>query len=206
MIKGRIPRLAGLTADVWVDERHRRELEVTSNPVEFGAPITDHAFLKPRGLSVTFGVTNTPLSSNSSFVGSDRVAEARDKLFALQDSGELLTVETISGGRYDNCLITSIGWTTDSKSPHSVIFDLELQEIQIVKTRITEYEPMPIDEETSDKASTTKKRGEVAELLRDNSTEKRSHTPDASSSADELAKAEAAQAQAEKIYAGGTQP
>lgn len=199
MIKGRVPKLRDLTADVWVSERHKRELEVTSNPVEYGAPITDHAYLKPRSLSVSFGVTNTPLIENDSFGGKDRVTDAREKLFKMQDDKELLEVETVTGGLYKDCLITSIGWSTDSKSPNSVIFEIELREILITKTRITEYQPLPADERTSDKASTTKKRGEVSKRSREEANEKRSNTADASTNAEELAKSAAANAQADKI-------
>lgn len=199
MIKARIPKLQGLIADVWVSERHNSELEITSNPVEFGASVTDHFFNKPKSLSVTFAVTNTPLRDNNSFSGKDRVSDARDKLMQLQSSGELLEVDTISGGRYENCLIKSIGWTTDRANPNSVNFDIELQEIIIVRTKITTYEPLPTDDDTANKASTDKKRGEVNAQSREDADAKRSMTADANVSADEQAKAEAAKAQAEKI-------
>lgn len=199
MIKARIPKLQGLIADVWVSERHNSELEITSNPVEFGASVTDHFFNKPKSLSVTFAVTNTPLRNNASFGSKDRVSDARDKLTKLQSSGELLEVDTISGGRYENCLIKSIAWSTDSTNPNSVNFDIELTELVIVRTKITTYEPLPADEKTADKASTDKKRGEVNAQSRDDANAKRSMTADANASADEQAKAEAARAQAEKI-------
>lgn len=202
MLRARIPRLGNLVADVWVSERHRRELEVTKNPIEYGSPITDHGFVKARSLSVTFGVTNTPMIENNAFTSNDRVEEARRLLFELQDKIELLTVNTITGGDYENCLITSISWTTDKNSPHSAIFDIDLEEIVIVKTKQTEYEPLPADPRTGDKTSSTKKRGESATKDREAADDtRRNHTADASTDADALAKAAAAKAQADKVAA-----
>lgn len=200
MIKGKIPQLGELTADVWVSERHRRELEATKNPIEYGSPITDHCFVKARTLSIRFGVTNTPFTDNTSFVSNDRVADARDKLFAMQDTPTLLTVFTITGGYYENCLLVGIGWETDSRNPNATIFDLELEEIIIATTEKIEYQPLPADERTGDKASTTKKRGEESTQSRDEADEaRRNHTADANADADKLAKAAAAKAQADKV-------
>lgn len=200
MIRGKIPQLGELTADVWVSERHRREVEATQNPIEYGSPITDHAFVKARTLSVSFGVTNTPFADNRSFGGDDRVDDARRKLFAIQDSAALLTVSTISGGYYENCLLVGIGWETDSKNPHATIFDLELQEIIITTTDKVEYQPLPADERTKDKASTSKKRGEASVQDRSEADEvRRNHTADANSDAEKLAKANAANSQADKL-------
>lgn len=200
MIRGKIPQLGELTADVWVSERHRREVEATQNPIEYGSPITDHAFVKARTLSVRFGVTNTPFTDNRSFSGDDRVDDARNKLFAIQDNAALLTVSTISGGYYENCLLVGIGWETDSKNPHATIFDLELEEIIITSTEKIEYQPLSADERTDGKASTTQKRGEANTKSRDEADEaRRNHTADANSDAEAAAKAAAAKAQADKL-------
>lgn len=202
ILKGRVPKLGSLTADVWVEERHRREMEVTQNPIEYGSPVTDHAIVKARKLSVMFGVSNTPISNGGSFGGADRVADARAKLFMLQDSKQFLDVFTINGGEYKNCLLTGIGWSTDSNNPDAVIFELDLEEIIVTSTKKTSYEPQPEDERVGDQTSSTKKRGEVSKQSREAADEvRRNHTADASTSADELAKSAAAKAQAEKVAA-----
>lgn len=201
MLEAKIPQLGDLVADVWVEERHRRELEVTQNPIEFGAPVSDHSFVKARQLSVTFGVTNTPLKENDTFTSRDRIGEARERLFELQDTSTFLTVLTITGGSYDNCLLTGIGWTTDAKTPHAIIFELDLEEIIITKTKLTTYQPLPADERTGKKTSTDNKRGSVSQQSRDEANNRRNSTPDSSTNADELAKSAAAKAQAEKLAA-----
>ncbi|MGP9557216.1 phage baseplate protein [Psychrobacter sp. AOP7-A1-24] len=202
MLQGNIPQLQDLTADVWVEERHRREVEVVKNPIEFGSPITDHSYVKARTLSVSFGVTNTPLASNSSFSGNDRIAQAREKLYKLQDESVFLTVNTINGGEYENCLLSAIGWTTDVNNPHSIIFELEMEEVIITGTKKTTYQPLPADERTAGKTSSTEKRGEVSKRSRESADEaRRNYTADSNTSSDELAKNAAAKAQAAKIEA-----
>lgn len=116
-----IPLLSDLKADCWVSEEHTRELEITENPIEFGAPITDHAFLKNRELIVEFGVSNSPLRENLVFgdYGTNRIKRARELLFKLQDEKKELTVQTLTGGKYERLLIQTISWRTDSKNPNS---------------------------------------------------------------------------------------
>ena len=201
MLQAQIPQLGDLVADVWVDERHRRELEATQNPVEFGSPITDHAFVKARKLSVTFAVSNTHLVDNPTFSDTDRVEEARQTLYQLQDSRTLLTVKTITGGEYNNCLLTGIGWTTDVKNPYAVQFDLDLEEILIVTTEQTEYQALPTEPKTENQTKPTSKRGTKPKkkLETDKKGRKRTSTRDVSSSSKEQAKAAAATKQRGKL-------
>lgn len=194
MLKAKIPQLGDLVADVWVSERHRREMEVTQNPIEFGSPVTDHAFVKAQSLSVSFGVSNTPLVDNDAFTDIDRVDEARTKLYELQNSKTFLNVKTINGGEYNNMLLTGIGWTTDDKNPHAVIFDLDLEEVIVVTTEQTEYQALPAEKKTEKKTKPTSKRGTKPKkkLETDKKGRKRTSTRDVSSSSKEQAKAAAA--------------
>lgn len=157
IIKAKIPQLENIKADVWIDESHKREMEIVSNPIEFGSPTTDHAFVKAMSLSINLGVTNTPFGS----LASDRIEEIRDQLYALQDEKKFLTVQTITGGIYKNMLLSSIGWSTDTKSVHAVIFRLELEEVIITKTSLTNYTPLPVEEKIKKQIDPTKKRGEL---------------------------------------------
>lgn len=200
-IKAKIPQLGDLVADVWVSERHRRDMEVTQNPVEFGSPVTDHAFVKAQSLSVSFGVSNTPLVDNEVFTDIDRVEEARLKLYDLQNNKTFLTVRTITGGEYANMLLTGIGWSTDDSNPHAVIFDLDLEEVIIVTTEQTEYQALPAEKKTEKKTKPTSKRGTKPKkkLETDKKGRKRTSTRDVSQSSKEQAKAAAAKKQRGKI-------
>lgn len=158
-IKGVIPQLGELTPDVWVDERHRRELEITKNPIEYGSPIADHAYIKAQNLGISFAVSNTPLFPSASFTDDDRLQEAREKLYQLQDDKVPLTVKTISGGEYKNMLLVGIGWSTDEKNPHSTIFSLDLEEIEIVTTQKTTYTALPAEPKTKKKTDPKARKG-----------------------------------------------
>jgi len=209
MLKAKIPQLGDLVADVWVSERHRREMEVTQNPIEFGSPVTDHAFVKAQSLSVSFGVSNTPLVDNDAFTDIDRVDEARTKLYELQNSKTFLNVKTINGGEYNNMLLTGIGWTTDEKNPHAVIFDLDLEEVIIVTTEQTEYQALPAEPKTEKKTKPTTKRGtrpkkQLPKTKKSSGGSKstsrnRTSTRDVSSSSKEQAKSKSAEKQAESV-------
>ncbi len=191
-IKGHSPQLAGLTADVWVSERHSRQLEVTSNPIEMGAPANDHAFLKQRVLSVSFGVTNSPLYNNDSFLEDDRIEEAREKLYRLQEDIIFIDIETISGGKYQNCLISGIDFFTDKDNVNATIFDLQLTEIEIKKTELTEYQALPAEKPVKKKTEPTKKRGEVPKKPLNKDTKGkggRKNTRDVSTSSKERSRA-----------------
>lgn len=216
MLKAKIPQLGDLVADVWVSERHRREMEVTQNPVEFGSPVSDHAFVKAQSLSVSFGVSNTPLVDNDAFTDIDRVDEARTKLYELQNSKTFLNVKTINGGEYNNMLLTGIGWTTDENNPHAVIFDLDLEEVIIVTTEQTEYQALPAEPKTKKKTKPTSKRGtrpkkQLPKTKRSSSrsskasngssstSRNRTSTRDVSSSSKEQAKSVSAEKQADSV-------
>lgn len=157
-----IPQLNGITADCWISEEHARDLEVTENPIEFGAPVTDHAFVKPQELVVEFGVTNTPLADNLVFgaTGTNRIERARELLFSLQDNRTFLSVQTLTGGKYERLLIQSIGWRTDSSNTQSATFTLRLKEVKVVATQTTAYTPLPAEKRVAQQTSKKVKSGE----------------------------------------------
>ena len=49
----------GFGADVTIEELGMDDLEITENPVEQGAAITDHAFKKPARLRLRLGFSNS---------------------------------------------------------------------------------------------------------------------------------------------------
>ncbi|MCL2829835.1 MAG: hypothetical protein FWD77_03735 [Betaproteobacteria bacterium] len=58
-------QMDGLVFDAVFEEVHTAELEVTDNPVETGVTVSDHAFMKPLKLSLSAGVSDTPLNKNA---------------------------------------------------------------------------------------------------------------------------------------------
>lgn len=163
MIPAKIPQLGSLEVECWLNEEHTRELEVTENPIEFGSPIVDHAFVKAQELVVEFGVSNLPIgliTDQFGGRGTDRIQRAREMLFAMQDQRQMLTVQTITGGLYRDMLLKRISWRSDKKSVHAVKFALTLKEVKITQTETTQYTPIPVEPRTAKQTQAPVKRGE----------------------------------------------
>lgn len=54
-----------IIAQAVVEEQHQDEMEVTQHPVETGAPITDHAFVRPAHLILSLMWSNSPPAASS---------------------------------------------------------------------------------------------------------------------------------------------
>ena len=55
--------------DAMLDESHEWSADVTSNPVEDGAPVTDHVIEQADKLTIRGVVTDAPLNASSSILG-----------------------------------------------------------------------------------------------------------------------------------------
>lgn len=142
------------TAQVTIEEVHTDELEIVDHPVELGAPIADHSFLRPAHLVLTVGWSNSPGSSNlfgsiasavtgtvaglsSIFSGSapSQVKDIYEKFRALQAKREPFEVNT--GKRlYKDMLIKSITTTTNKESENSLLLRVELRQVLIAATEV----------------------------------------------------------------------
>ncbi|KUZ70668.1 hypothetical protein WI38_32920 [Burkholderia ubonensis] len=88
-----------ITLDVVTDESHTSDLEITENPVESGAEIADHAFLKPGEVVVSGTVVSyEPPSSSSLLARVVNIRSASDFLDVLgtPTSFEAFTADTLA--------------------------------------------------------------------------------------------------------------
>jgi len=127
-----IPRrsIGTFHATVTIEESATDELEITQHPVQQGATITDHAFLKPASVNIKimFNNADAPL------------AETYSKLRQLQASREPFDV--VTGKRaYKNMLIKSLGQTNDAQTENVLSISLELLEIIITRVETTTVPP-----------------------------------------------------------------
>lgn len=139
--------IGGFVATVTIDEKGTDELEITQHPVQQGAQISDHAYLKPATLSVQakWGVETGPLD------------ETYKALLALQAARE--PIDVVTGKRiYKNMLIQSLGQTNDSENENILSVDFSLQEIIIVNVEVTTV-PAREKHANSQKTSGTQKSG-----------------------------------------------
>lgn len=123
-------QIGTLIPDVVVREAQRDEMVITDHPVEIGAAISDHAFLRPVEVEMQIGWSD----STGGYVGYAR--EAYEELVVLQREREPFTLTTGSR-RYANMLISSISLQKDEKTENISAITVRLREVIIVSTQMT---------------------------------------------------------------------
>lgn len=132
--------------DASLREEHLSELEMAENPIQFGADITDHAFLLPLQLTLTAGVSNTPIDPNPSIFTSvpwNRASAAYEQLQRFQGASpnqlqgeapiQLLQIQT--GLRlYRNMLLVSLTTAQDVDTEKVLLFTAVFREAILVDT------------------------------------------------------------------------
>lgn len=139
-------------AQATIEEVHNDELEITDQPVEQGAMITDHAFKRPAECIITCGYSNSPGSSAllgslfgaatgtvggiASLLTGNSVSQVNDiyqKFLALQVLREPFDVYT--GKRfYTSMLIKSLREVTNKETENALVLVVHLRQIIIVPT------------------------------------------------------------------------
>lgn len=100
-------------------ERHASDVEVTRNPVEFGADVTDHAYVLPKKISLEIADENAALTYNA--------------LVRFQESRIPFTIVT-GLYVYTNMLITRMDAERDATFSRVLKAEVFIQEIIIVGT------------------------------------------------------------------------
>ena len=139
-------KIGSITLDASVRETHLTTCDLTENPVEDGATITDHVRFKPVELTIDGVISNTPISFalinnitgavdtvTSIFGQTNRSVEAYNNLLALQKSRE--PFEVITGlKRYTDMIMTSLSVPRDASTGNAIHFTAQMKQIIIAKT------------------------------------------------------------------------
>lgn len=105
--------------DVILSERHGSSIEITGNPIETGAEVNDHAYVKPKELTLE--------------VADRSAAASHAALVSLQEAREPFTI--VSGLRvYTNMLIQSIDADRDKDTSRILRARVSCREVIIVST------------------------------------------------------------------------
>lgn len=139
--------LTGIIVDATVSEEHVSDCDVTENPVEDGAKITDHVQLKPKKLTIEGVISDAPLgyaivgniqnlvrSVSTLFGKKARSQDAFDDLLKLQESRKPFTVTT-GLKRYNNMIMESLSVPRTSQTGAAIHFKAVMKEIRIVKSQ-----------------------------------------------------------------------
>lgn len=131
VITGR--HLGGLTFDVVVEESHEDSLQITEHPVEQGAAVNDHAYLKPPTLTIRAGSSDCTLGEGAS-------RDLYERLLKLQAEREPFDI--VTGKRlYTNMLLESLTTVTDAKTEATLLISAVCRHVNIVTTQVASVPP-----------------------------------------------------------------
>jgi len=145
-----VPRrsIGPFNATLTIEEVATDELEITQHPVQQGAAITDHAYMKPATVNVkiVFSDEDAPL------------AETYEKMRQLQASREPFDV--VTGKRsYKNMLFKSLGQTNDMRTEFVLSINATLQEVFITALEVVSV-PERKKQKTPGKTGATENAGQ----------------------------------------------
>lgn len=137
--------------DAVIDETHEWAVEVTTNPVEFGSPVSDHIIQQPDRLRIRCFVTDAPLNASSSitaFIGSignflsgegtevsNRTQAAFDLLSELVKLKLEMTVYT-KHRTYTDMVLTNVTVPRSAADGEAIEFSAEFIHIRKVATQL----------------------------------------------------------------------
>ena len=149
VLRQTIGGVAGIVVDATISEEHLTEVDLTENPVEDGAVVTDHVHIKPAQLTIQGVISDTPLgyavigniqnvirSVTSLFGKSSRSIDAYNDLLKLQKSRQPFTVTT-GLKRYENMILVSLSVPRTAATGRAIHFSAVMREIRIVKSKTT---------------------------------------------------------------------
>jgi hypothetical protein len=144
--------------DLTLDETHEWSAEATSNPVEEGAPVSDHVIEQSDKLKFTGFVSDAPLTIVSGSVEiENRTQPVFDLLRELIKARETVTVYT-RYQVYTDMVITSISVPFTVGQGEAIQFGIDFIKIRKVATQIVEVpEGISRKKEKKTSAATGKK-------------------------------------------------
>jgi hypothetical protein len=128
--------IAQIEVDVAVAETHETNCDITENPVEAGANVSDHVFFKPVMLTVEGLVSDTPvkfLAGLTSLFDDNRSRKTYEELLALQEDRE--PVDVITGlKQYNNMILKTLTVPRSADTGRALRFTAVFQEVRIVES------------------------------------------------------------------------
>lgn len=147
VVRQTIGGVAGIVVDATVSEEHLTSCELTENPVEDGAKVTDHVQIKPAQLTIEGVISDSPLgyaiigniqntvrNIQTLFGKQSRSIDAYNDLISLQKSRRPFTVIT-NLKRYTNMIITELSVPRTAETGKSIHFRAVMKEIRIVSSQ-----------------------------------------------------------------------
>lgn len=129
-------KIAQIEVDVSVQETHETDCDITENPVESGANITDHIQVKPAKLTIEGLVSDTPikfLQGIRSLFDDNRSRKTYEELLTIQESRE--PIDVVTGlKQYSNMVLKTLTVPRSADTGKALRFTAIFQEIRIVES------------------------------------------------------------------------
>lgn len=151
---GIVRTVGGLEFDVTVSEQQSDKLGITEHPVQVGTSISDHAYIKPRELTLVVGKGATS--------GAEVPKDTYVKLLELQKSREPFSITT-GKDEYENMLLEDVSITTDLNTETILLATLTCREVILVETQYVKVtvgkNPNTNKQKTGDRTGSTQQGG-----------------------------------------------
>lgn len=130
-------KIGTLVPNATIEETSVDEVVITEHPVEQGAAITDHAYVKPATITIRCAWSN---SAAAALFNPNYTTEIYTKLLKLKS--DRIPFDVISGNRkFTNMLIRSITKTTDEQSENALMVSVVCQQVNLVQTQVINTSP-----------------------------------------------------------------
>ena len=151
-----------LQVDASLNEEHLSELEMAENPIQFGADVTDHAFLLPLQLTLEAGVSNTPVGNFDLISGTDqtRASSAYDQLKRYQEEVKALRVQT-GLKLYESMLLVSLTTAQNVDTERVLIFTAVFRQAIFIDTQSEGVPKDILAGDTQNRRASSVERGRV---------------------------------------------
>jgi hypothetical protein len=150
--------------DAAIEETHEWAAEATSNPVEFGTPVTDHVIPKSDKLKIRGLITDTPLVASQAISGVvnlgtvvNRTQALFDMMYKLIKLRETMTVYT-QHKIYADMVLINLTIPRAAGIGEAIEFTAEFINIRKVETQMADI-PKGINPKKSGKKTDPKKNG-----------------------------------------------
>ena len=135
--------LGGYRFDAVIQSDHTSELALTEHPVQNGAAVTDHSYLKPKTLTLRVAVSDCATGgSYGGGGGGDRSVNAYQLLLRLQREAQPLTVTTRLY-TYTNMMVKTVTTSEDYTTVHALDATVTLQEIVVAAVSTVKVSTRP---------------------------------------------------------------
>ena len=142
--------IGGIEIQATLEENYSDTLQITEQPVEQGASITDHAYKRPSEVVIRCGWSNSSIDAlagtfsaffdGGSASGSSYIDGVYSQLLALQQGRQPFTITT-ARRQYSNMLIVALQVTRDNRTNDLLMVSATCREIIIVSTQATTLPP-----------------------------------------------------------------